>query len=218
MFGGAVRRPEPVSAAKMVYPRASIGWSLHKQGSAAILDGAIMSSELSANVFIPSGMNGRDRSLQVPVEVLGRLIRVSDGLPDHAIRPPVALLRDGLVTSELFAALCNSAMYLKQSEFNAWYIKQKSRGRWPSQRKSKRPRIGRPSKQTDELRTSVIARVEEGSWSATRPVAELERLLASKGAPKRNTLKRVIDQIFRETGDHRYRIMPRKRSRDGQLG
>jgi hypothetical protein len=44
MFGGAVRRPEPVSAAKMVYPRASIGWSLHKQGSAAILDGAIMSS------------------------------------------------------------------------------------------------------------------------------------------------------------------------------
>jgi hypothetical protein len=213
VFGGAVKRPEPVKTAKTVDPRASIGWSLHRENAAAVLNAAIMSGELSVSVLVPSGMNGSDRPLQIPVEALGRLIRVRGGLPDHAIRPPVALLQDGLVASDLFAAFFHSALYLKRNEFDAWYSKQKSRLRWPSQRASRKPRIGRPSK-TDDLRTSVIARVEEGSWSATQPVAELERLLASKGAPKRNTLKRIIDQIFIETGDPHYRIIPRRRSKD----
>jgi hypothetical protein len=214
MFGGEIKRPEPVKAAKMVYPRASVGWGLHKQKAGAIVYAAIMSGELSVNVFISSGMNGTGRPLQVPVEALGQLTRIRGSLPDHAIRPSAALLRDGLVTSELFAGLSNSAMYLPQSEFKAWYTKQKRRVRWPSQRTSRRPRIGRPSKQTDELRTSIIARVEEGSWSAAQPVAKLERLLASRGAPKRNTLKRTVNQIYSETGDPRYCIIPRKRSKD----
>jgi hypothetical protein len=58
-----------------------------------------------------------------------------------------------------------------------------------------------------------MARVEEGSWCAKQPVAKLERLLASKGAPKRNTLKRTVDQLYRETGDIRYLIIKRKRLR-----
>lgn len=103
-------------------------------------------------------------------------------------------------------------MYLQKDEFRAWYEKQKSRGRWPSQRTRATPRIGRPSKQTNELRTSIIARVEEGSWSASEPVAKLAALLIAREAPKRNTLKRAVDQLYEETGDPRLRLVPRKRS------
>lgn len=213
MFGGSLKRPEPVNIGKKCYPRASIGWELHKQEAAALVDAAIMAEDMSVHVFVSSEEGRRDRSIQVPIETLRRLIRIRVGLPDHVIRPTVALLGDKVVTSELFAALSKSALYLQKSEFEAWYDQIKSRGRWPSQRTRTMPRVGRPTKHTDQLRTSIMARVEEGSWCAKQPVAKLERLLASKGAPKRNTLKRTVDQLYRETGDIRYLIIKRKRLR-----
>jgi hypothetical protein len=225
MFGGGLKRPEPVEAAKRPEPvkaakkpyrkksyrRASIGWSLQRQRAAALVDAAIMSGDLSVQVDLAE--DGAHRMLQVPLQTLGRLVRTRGGLPDHAIRPMAILPRDNLVTPELLAALSKSAMYLRGSEFDAWYNRLKSRGRWASQRPSKAPRIGRPSKQTAELRTSIIARVEEGSWSGAEPVARLVRLLALRGAPLRNTVKRAVDQLYIETGDPRYRIIPRTRAR-----
>lgn len=213
MFGGGFKRPEPIEAAKKIYPGASIGWGLHKQEAAAAVDAAIMAGDLSVNVCTASSADRKGRPIQVPLEVLGRLIRIRGGLPDRAIRPPVHLLRDNSVPSELFAALCSSAMFLQQHEFNAWYKKQKSRARWQSQRSSNKPRIGRPSKQTDELLTSIRARVAEESWSAADGIAKLAKLLASKGAPHRNTLRRAVHELYIETGDPKYRIIPRKRAR-----
>jgi hypothetical protein len=212
VFGGDLKRPKPVEAAKKHYPRASIGWGVHKQAAAAAVDAAISAGDLSVYVFAPSDSGEGGCPLQIPALALGRLTRIRGGLPDHAIRPSVALLRNGLVASQVFAALSNSAMYLQQSEFNAWYERQRNRRRWPSQRKSKRARVGRPSKQTDELLTSIRARVEEGSWCAKYGIAKLAKLLVSRGAPKRNTLRRAVDQLYRETGDTSYKVVPRTRS------
>ncbi|MGJ5036718.1 hypothetical protein ACQR13_21650 [Bradyrhizobium sp. HKCCYLRH3059] len=213
MYGGDLKRPKPVEIAKKYYRRASIGFGVQKQTAAAAVNAAITSGVLSVNVFVPLGTNEGHRPLQVPLDVLGQLLRIRGSLPDEAIRPPVGLLRNSVVAPELFAGLSNSPMYLKKSEFDAWYDKQKSRGRWPSQRGSKKSRIGRPSKQRDGLRTSIIARIEEGSWSATMTVATLADLLVSKGVPtKRNTLKRAVDQLYNETGDPRYRIVQRRRT------
>jgi hypothetical protein len=213
MFGGAVKRPEPVKAAKKIYPQASIGWGEHKEKASAVVNTAIMAGDLAVNVFTVSGPDRMGRPLPVPVEVLGRLIRTRGGLPDHAIRPPITLLRNKLVTPQLFAALSSSALSVQQAEFQAWYQTQKSRGRWHSQRGSKKPRTGRPSKQTDELLISIRARVAERTWSAPDGIAKLAKLLVSKGTPKRNTLRRAVDQLYEETGDPQYRVIPRKRSK-----
>lgn len=212
MFGGAVKRPEPVEAAKKIYSRASIGYGPHKQKAAAVLDAAIMVGDLTVHVFTQSSRDRAARPIKVPLEILSRLMRVRGGLPDRAIRP-VDLLRDKLVAPELFVALSSSAMLLEKSEFNAWYDRQKGRRRWPSQRQSTKPRSGRPSKQTNELLTSIRARVAEKTWSAPDGIAKLAKLLVSNGAPKRNTLRRAVDQLYEETGDPQYRIVPRDRAR-----
>jgi hypothetical protein len=43
MFGGAVKRPELVNTAKRRYPRFFIGWGLHKEKAAGVVNAAIMS-------------------------------------------------------------------------------------------------------------------------------------------------------------------------------
>ena len=73
MFGGEIRRPKAVETAKKTYPGASTGWALHRHSAVAIVDAAIMSADLSVNVFLPSGDNGRGQPLRVPIEILGRL-------------------------------------------------------------------------------------------------------------------------------------------------
>ena len=205
MFGGDVRRPQAVVDAKKHYPKASIGWGLRKQSAAKTVDAAIQSGKLSLYTFGASERGGMVGPIRVPLEVVARMIRARAGLPDHMIRPSVDMLRDKLVTAELFSALSNSALYLRRSEFDVWYDDQANRRRWSSQRKikkkTKKAPIGAPSKQTDELLTSIIARVEEGSWTAKDGIAKLATLLISRGAPKRNTLRRAVDQIHIETGD-----------------
>lgn len=141
------------------------------------------------------------------------------GLPDHPVSHPVSFLRNHPVAPDLFAALSVSALYLEATEFVAWYEKKKSHRRWPSQRTSKeRPKklkqpSGRPTKQTNELFTSIKTLAAQEKWSASDGIAKLAKLLASKGAPPRNTLRRAVDQLYIETGASSYRIIPRKRAK-----
>jgi hypothetical protein len=211
MFGGAIQQPEAVKAAKKFYPQASIGLGLHKEKAASVLNAAIMAGDLTVHVFTLSNTDRVSRPLQVPLDVLIRLLRVHGGLPDHAIRPPANLLRNTSIDSEVFVALSSSAMFLQVSEFQAWYQRQKSRRRWPSQRESKKPATGRPSKQDDQLLTSITARVAEEKWSAPDGIAKLVRLLVTHGAPNRNLVRRAVQRLYEETGDNRYRVVPRKR-------
>ena len=211
MFNGAIKRPEPVEAIKKICPQLSVGWGLHKEKAALAIHAAIMKGSLGVHVFTRLTAEGTSRTLRVPLDALARLLKVRGALPDHAIRPPAALLRDNFVPAELFAALSSSALFLQAAEFEAWYHQQKRRRRWPSQRESKKPRTGRPPKQTDQLFTSIRARVAEEKWSAPDGIAKLVRLLATHGAPNRNLVRRAVQRLYEETGDNRYRIVPRTR-------
>jgi hypothetical protein len=220
MFGGAIRQPEAVKAAKKSNPRASIGLGLHKEKAASVVHEAILKGDLLVHVVTPPTAMETRRPIVVPVDVLQRMPKVRGGLPDHPVRHPVSFLRHHPIASDLFTALSTSALHLQWIEFDAWYKKQKSRRRWPSQtsqamskkplRNWKRP-SGRPTKQTNELLTSIRARVAEKKWSAPDGIAKLVRLLATHGAPNRNLVRRAVQRLYEETGANEYRIIPRKR-------
>lgn len=212
MFGGAIKRPEPVEAIKRLDPRFSGGLGLRKEKAASAIHAAIIAGDLTVLVFSLSIADRMSRPLRVPLDALNLLLRVNGGLPDHAIRPPASLLRNTSIDSEVFVALSSSAMFLPQGEFKAWYEQQKSRRRWPSQRGSKKTPTGRPSKQNDQLLTSIRARVAEEKWSAPDGIAKLVSLLATHGAPNRNLVRRAVQRLHEETGDNRYRVVPRKRA------
>jgi hypothetical protein len=213
MFGGDIRRPEPVKAIKKLDPHISVGFGLHRQKAASVIYKAIMAGELGIHVFGLPGADDVCRPLRVPINILERLLKSRGGLPDHPTRLPFDLVRDNLATPELFAALSSSAMFLKNTEFEGWYQQQKRRRRWPSQRESVKPRTGRPSKQTGELLISIRARVAETSWSASEGIAPLVKLLVPHGQPTRNTVRRAVDRLYEETGDPQYRIVQRKRAK-----
>lgn len=210
MYGGEIRRPQAVEDAKAHDPDASIGWGPHKQTAAAAIDAALNAGKLSLYVF--GALDTEMASpFQVPRAALVRLLRIRGGLPDHAVRPSINLVRDQLLTVELFNALSTSALFVRRNEFYTWYDNQKKKRRWSSQRMSNKARVGRPSKQ-NELLAPIRARVEEGSWSGREPVAKLVKLLGLDDT-QRYTVKRTVDQIFRDNGDFRYRIIPRRRSK-----
>jgi hypothetical protein len=213
MFGGNIRRPEPVEAIKKLDPHISVGFGLHRQKAASAIHKAIMAGGLGVHVFGPLGADGVRRVLQVPINVLAHLLKSRGGLPDHPIRLPFNLIRDHAVAPELLAALSSSAMFLKNTEFEGWYQQQKRRRLWPSQRESVKPRIGRPSKQTDELLISIRARAAENAWCASEGIAPLVKLLVSHGQPTRNTVRRAVERLYEETGDPQFRIIPRKRAK-----
>ena len=217
MFGGAIRQPEAVKTAKKLYPRASIGLGLHKEKAASVVHEAILKGDLLVHVVTPPTAMEACRPIVVPVDVLQRMPKVRGDLPDHPARHPVSFVRHYPIASDLFTALSASALHLQRTEFDAWYKKQKSRRRWPSQTMSKKPQknrkqpSGRPTKQTNELLTSIRVRVAEEKWSAPDGIAKLVRLLATHGAPDRNLVRRAVQRLYEETGDNQYRIVPRKR-------
>lgn len=70
---------------------------------------------------------------------------------------------------------------------------------------------GRPSQQTDGLRNAVAAIMQEGKITT----AELRRRLVSSGrtdVPSEDTLARVVDELYRETGEARFRRRKRARA------
>jgi hypothetical protein len=215
MFGGPISRPEPVRKLKEEAPRFSVGFGPQRERAAAVILSAMLEGDLLVHVLTRPTGEGARRSIVVPVDVLQRMPTARDGLPDHPVRHPVAFLRNYPVAEDLFAALSTSALHVKRTEFEAWYKKQKGLRRWPSQRTSNKPRTGRPSKQTEPLFNWIRALMAEEKWSASDGIARLEKLLASKGAPPRNTLSRAVDQLFVETGDPSYRIRKRARRPPG---
>lgn len=204
---GNFGRAEAVKKAKKAYPGASIGFGLQKEDAAGSIDHAIISGELS--VFVLPASDACESPLQVPPDVLRKMIRIRGGLPDHAVQSMRVFAKEP-IASELRQALAKSALYVRQSDFETWYKKDRKQIKWPSQRSSRKPRMGRPSRQND-LRAEIIAQANQGQWSAQQKIADLVRLLRSKGIiAERDTTRRVVDQLFKETGDQRYRRRSRK--------
>ena len=213
---GNVRRPEAVTEAKKAYPGFSIGFGPQKEHAATLIADAVMNGELSVFVVPDSTESHAHRTpLQVPLDVLRKMVRTRGGLPDHVVQP-LRIFAKRLIAPELFKALSKSALYLRRKEFEVWYKKAKKKRNSPCYsyylrhkptNKPPKPRMGRPSRQND-LRNSIIAM--KGRW---QKIADLVRLLQSEGkTATRDTTRRVVDQLFRETGKKCYQRRVRKRS------
>jgi hypothetical protein len=234
IYGG---RPEPKPVAsikaniKKGEGRPSIEWQPQKEDAVKRIYEAIMQGKLSVFVLpVATEAKPHRMPLQVPLGVLTRMIPTRGGLPDYTVEP-MRIFANTPIVSELLAALSTSALYLRRKEFEAWYEKARKKRNWPSQRpyqdtpaslrsRSKKNPIGRPSKQSD-LQTSIAALVRAGRWSAEYNfIADLARLLGSQGVKaSRQTVKRTVNQLHRETGDHRYhRVDPRKQPDESVWG
>jgi hypothetical protein len=213
---GFRKQPEPIANIKRSEPRLSVGWGPQKEEAAKRIYEAIMQRKLSVFVLPASTEDEMHRThLQVPLGVLEQMITTRGGLPDHAVAPVRRFAKDS-VTPELLTALSKSALYVRRKEFEAWYKKVRKKRNWPSYshylrykptNKPPKPLMGRPSRQND-LRDPILAL--EGRWQT---IADLVRLLESAGKiATRDTTRRVVDQLFRETGKECYRRRERRRT------
>jgi hypothetical protein len=243
MYGG-LADPKPVAGIKANIKKANIKkgerrpsieweWQPQKEGAAERIYEAIVQGKLSVFV-LPDSVEGEVQRapLQVPLVVLKQMMTTRAGLPDRVIQPMRILAKDSSVALELLAALSSkSKLYLRRKEFEAWYEEARKKRNWPSQRphhdtppslrsRSKKNPIGRPTKQSG-LRTRIVELVNEGRWSAEQNfITDLVRLLKSEGkAASRQTVGRAVEQLHRETGDHRYYYAdPRKKPDDSVWG
>jgi hypothetical protein len=213
-YGGSIKRPEPVPGIEKMGTRYSVGSGARRQKAASAIHEAIISGALGIHVFVPAkGADGGIQPRLVPLDVLKRLPKVRGTLPDRPARHPFNLFSDEPLAPDLFAGLSSSALHLSRAEFVAWYEREKSKRRWPSQRESKQAPIGRPSKITSKLLDLIRGCVAQNAWDADKGIAPLVTLLAPNGAPNRNLVRPAVQQLFEETGDLAYRIVPRKRAK-----
>jgi hypothetical protein len=125
--------------------------------------------------------------------------------------------RTGLRTEQLFALLTRGHLALREAEFAAWYRGERGRGKWASQKSRSKTRGGRPTKQTERLRGWILKFVEDKSWRADKPIILLRHLLtASIGpdSPSDDTLARLVDNLFLETGEPGLRRNRRRSARN----
>lgn len=74
--------------------------------------------------------------------------------------------------------------------------------------------VGRPRKQSAALRRKIIAMVNSGLWTGEGKVSALLRLLEQEGFREpisHDTLARIVDDIWQETGDLSFRRRARRK-------
>jgi hypothetical protein len=225
MWGG-LPRPLPVETVKQAYKKESVGFANWQERAGQRLTQSALRGELTIYVFVlprvASKKHGLARassraaeplSAAILVKVLSRLLLFHGRLPDHPIRPSIRTA-DG--DKKLFALLRSGALVVRETEFVDWYRSQRAKGKWPSQRSSspKRRSVGRPSMQTESLRTAVLALAREGAWNARGSITDLHRHLVRSGrddVPSCDTLARLVDQLHDQTGELELRRYKRSR-------
>jgi hypothetical protein len=193
--------------------KARIGFGPWRQRAGEDL--TLAACEVKLEVYVAVESHENPVCTRIPVKALRQLILVRGSLPDRAIRPSLkACDRD----RNLLLLLQRGCLVVKESEFSRWLKAERTKGRWPSQEKRQKPRIGRPTTQRSTLRNAIIALVRDGVWSTEQPVTELRRRLIDSGrtnVSSADTLARWIDRLHDETGDpdlRRTRRAPRRRS------
>jgi hypothetical protein len=239
MWGG-LPRPLPVETVKQAYKKESVGFANWQERAGQRLTQSALRGELRIYVFVlprvaskkhgvarASSRAAEPLSAAILVKVLSRLLLFHGRLPDHPIRPSIRTA-DG--DKKLFALLRSGALVVRETEFVDWYQSQRAKGRWPSQRSSsqrakgrwpsqrssspKRRSVGRPSMQTESLRTAVLALAREGAWNARGSITDLHRHLVRSGrddVPSCDTLARLVDQLHDQTGELQLRRYKRSR-------
>lgn len=211
MWGG-LRRPDPVRQLKRYkqYRNASVGFGPWKEEAARRFKTAAIEGNVQVYVFTKTNRSASDvETVPVPlsIEVLKRLIAPRGGVTDHAVRPS---LKTAGGDAKLLALLVRGILLVSKKEVDDWYRSQRSKRRWASQRLTKRRGGGRPSLQTEALRGAVLSIMRESKLS----MAELRRRLAAAGhtgVPSSDTLDRLVDQLYRETGEENLRRIKRLR-------
>jgi hypothetical protein len=233
MYGGRPE-PKPIGNIKAIIKksiekserRPSIGSGSLKEESATRIYEAIMQGEFSVFVVPASTDDETNRThLQVPIGVLEQMITTRGGLPDRTVEP-MRIFGKASIAPELLAALSTSALYVRRKEFEAWYEAAKEKRNWPSQRphydtpssmrsRCKKNPIGRPSKQGG-IHIPIAALVNGRAWSAEQNfIADLWRLLKSQEFKvSRQTVKRAVERLHRETGDPRYHCVDLRKQPD----
>jgi hypothetical protein len=218
MWGG-LRRPAPVVTAKLAAGTGSIGFGPWQERAGQRLTAAVRDAELVvyvvADLLVASNTRPQSRMLIepmiVPTNVLKRLTTSRGALRDHPLRLSMQTTnRD----DRLLDLLTRGILVVSAQAFEAWYLTERAKAKWPSQRSSSRARNGRPTKQTDALRGHVIALSARGQWNAKAGIAKLHSLLVASGelaVPSADTIARLVDQLHRETGDPEFRRLRRTR-------
>jgi hypothetical protein len=227
IFGG-LGRPEPVKIIKRQLD-ARVRFGPWRKEAAKCLREAVTKGENSLPLYIwnRSARNAAAGSVveRVPREVAGRLIPIRGGLPDNPYRVSVSFLESLIDDSSLWDAFQAGLLHeeragvllLKSEEFETWSDRERARGKWPSQRSSKKPKRGRPSRMNGALRNLILGAVNEGSWTAKQGVKALGRYLEGSGriVPSHDTLGRLVDHLFLETGNPALRREKRRSCHQG---
>jgi hypothetical protein len=212
MWGG-LRRPVPVQIAKQTAKKASIAFSPWREQAGQCLRAAAVKGELVVYVVampqIPSKIWSKTsrfpeqlEPVVVPVNVLKQLItNPRGGLPNHPIRPTIKTAGGD---EKLYGLLIGGLLVVHARDFKTWYRSERAKGKWSSQRSRSKKKNGRPTKQTEAIRSAVLAIGLNPAGSSKVRIATLHRRLIAYGLsdiPSPDTLARVVDQLHRETGE-----------------
>jgi hypothetical protein len=202
------QQPKPVHKIKLDHQKASVVFGPWKEHAAQRIRAAVCDGELP--LYVRS--NADLQPVLLHPNVIGRLMAVRGGLPEHPIRPS---LKTVYGDTRLLKLLSSGRLLLCRHDFEAWYKSERRKGRWPSQRLRNKRRGGRPSKITASLRKAVADALGKRRGS----IAELRRRLIASGrtdVPSADTLERLVDQLHRETGRPEfYRFKRSRRRRPG---
>jgi hypothetical protein len=202
-------RPEPVAELnKAIKYKAAFGpWT---EEAAKSLADAAENGDLPVHALrdsTASGACGKAKIVAVPAAIVRNLLRSRGGLVDRQ-RVSLKTVNTDL---RLFGALNAGVVVISEEEFAAWYQKERAKGRWKSQGR-KLKKIGRPSKLNKHLEQKIRSILPTPGQKIS--IAELGRQLRSAGAPdvpSDDTLARMVDQIYRKTGDKKCRRIKRRR-------
>lgn len=221
MWGG-LPRPTPVGRIKLVARDLSVGFGPWQEEARQRLTRAAVDGELLVYVL---GMG--PAPTVVPRSVLTVLPKSRGGLIDVHSRVNVRAVLDAMDSERLHASeaegnkageniglfrkLTTWHLVVSETGFLTWYQAERSKGKWASQRSRSKARGGRPTKQTEQLKSSILAHVHDGSWRGDRPITDLHRLLIDDGVcVSPDTLKRLVDRVFTETGEPGLRTKRRR--------
>lgn len=208
MWGG-INRPvalDEVRRLPEVGKRAKVGFGPWRERAAERFRAAACGGELPIYAWPePSrddpAVDSCPRPIPVPLEVLKSLRPLRGGLPHGIDQLNHSLIRQRVLCQSLFARLLASKLCVSASEFADWYSRERERGLWPSQRERKRPRRGRP-RSYESIKDPIQAHANAGSWNTEMGIPALQKMLVAEGrsVPSHDTLTRIIDELFDETG------------------
>ena len=216
MYGG-LPLAEPVRMAKSYFAKAPISFGPWREDAGHHLTTAALNGLLPLHVDIVrelpigpglvaitiKGARTPNELVSVPPEVLKRLIKRRGTLLDRASRPTTRATNGD---AKLLYALTNGILVIQFVDFSDWIKSECKKTTWPSQRSSLKPRNGRPPKMANAARQEIIRFLHENRWSRRAGILELHRLLVAAGninVPSPDTLARVADDLYRQTGDAR---------------